>query len=228
MKNHLKRLAAPKTWIIDRKQNTFITRPKPGAHSLMFGLPLGIIIRDNLSMVLTMNEARKLLHDNEVLVDGKRRTSHRFITGLFDIISFPALKKHYRVSLDDKGRMILVETSDVSTKLAKIKGKKVGTGGKIQLQFHDGRTIFADNSANVGDTAVLQLPSKAGEKITIKEVLPLKEGVAIFLTQGKHAGSIGKLKEIKKDEVVFISDDKDLETKKSYLFVVGKEKSLLK
>jgi len=40
MKNHLKRIATPRTWVIDRKAETFITRPKPGAHSLYFGMSL--------------------------------------------------------------------------------------------------------------------------------------------------------------------------------------------
>ena len=34
VKNHLKRLAAPKTWGIKRKELVWITRPMPGAQSL--------------------------------------------------------------------------------------------------------------------------------------------------------------------------------------------------
>ena len=41
MKNHLKRIASPRTWLINRKSNTFITRPKPGAHSFEHGISLG-------------------------------------------------------------------------------------------------------------------------------------------------------------------------------------------
>ena len=59
MKRHLKRIAAPKKWAIDRKENTFITRSKPGAHTLDLSLPLGVIIRDFIKYTHTLREAKK-------------------------------------------------------------------------------------------------------------------------------------------------------------------------
>ena len=105
MKNHLKRIASPRTWLINRKQNKFTVRPKPGAHSLEQGLALGIVVRDLLKLASTMMEVKKLLNDQEILVDGKRRKDYRFITGLFDVITIPVLKKSFRVLLDAKGHV---------------------------------------------------------------------------------------------------------------------------
>ena len=110
MKNHLKRIASPRTWAIDRKNNKFITRPRPGAHSFENGLALGVIIRDHLKLASTMSEVKKTLNNNEVLVDGKRRKDHRYLIGLFDVLKIA--KKSYRIIFDRKGRIIVTEISE--------------------------------------------------------------------------------------------------------------------
>lgn len=225
MKNHLKRIASPRTWFVDRKANTFIVRPNPGAHSLENGLPLGVLLRDNLAVASTMGEVKKLLNNKEVLVDGKRRKDHSFMVGLFDVLSVPELKKYYRLTLDRKGRLQLVEISahESSLKLGKVVGKTVVKNGKMQFNLHDGRNVLADVKANVGDTFVVTLP-----QASIKKVLPLKKGAKVFLTKGKHAGNIGLLKEIKGDEATYSVDNIDIETAKGYLFVVGENDAEIK
>src|SRR3989339_1732201 len=107
MKNHLKKIIVPTTWKVERKGGRFITHPNPGGHSLEFTLPLGSIIRDELELTTTMTETRRLLRQNKVLVDGKRRIDPAFGVGLFDVLSLPE-DHHYRISLDGKGRLCLV------------------------------------------------------------------------------------------------------------------------
>jgi len=221
MKNHLKRIASPRTWIINRKNNKYVMRPNAGAHSYKNGLALGLILRDNLKLALTMNEVRKILNGKEILVDGKRRKDPKHIVGLFDVISIPQLKRSFRLIFDKKGRIIVNEVNEKesSIKVSKIVGKTILPKGKIQLNLHDGKNILSDVNVKVGDSIVLNLPD-----LKIKEVLPLKEGVTIFLTKGKHGGSVGLLKEIKNNEATYFVDGKDVETAKDYLFVVGNEK----
>ena len=43
-KGHLARLAAPRTWQIDRKSSVFITKPVPGPHGLQSGMPVNVIL----------------------------------------------------------------------------------------------------------------------------------------------------------------------------------------
>jgi len=224
MKNHLKRIAAPRTWMIGRKDNKFIVRPKPGAHSLSMGLPLGVVLRDNLKLAPTIGEIKKILNRKDILVDGKRRKDHHFIVGLFDLISIPDLKKSYRVLLDSKGRLIVSESSEEESKLklCKITGKSLLAKGKIQYHLHDGKNIISENKSNVGDTFVLQLP-----ELTIKQVLSLKENNTIFLLKGKHGGDSGKLKEINGDVVTYTNSEGDIETAKEYVFVVGEKKPVI-
>lgn len=221
MKNHLKRIASPRTWVINRKEGKFIVRPKPGAHSLENGLPLGVILREKLGFASTMGEVKKILNNKTVLVDGKRRKDHRYIAGLFDVVSVPEVSKYYRITFDQKGRLVVLKITEEESnyKLSKVVSKTSLRGKKIQLNLHDSKNIISDQKVKVGDTLMLRLPD-----LEIKKVLPLKEGATVFLTKGKHAGSMGILKEIKGEEVIYSVDQVDVETAKNYLFVVEKSK----
>ena len=163
----------------------------------------------------TAREVKKVLHANEVLVDGKRRKDHRYLAGLFDVFSFA--NEHYRITLDNKGRLLVkkIDDKEKNGKVCKIVGKTVLKGNKIQYQLHDGKTLLLEKQANVGDSVVLEFPNK------VKEILPLKEKMHIFLTRGKYAGTSGVLKSISGTQAIFTKDGKDIETAKKYLFVVG-------
>ena len=130
-------------------------------------------------------------------------------------------KKSFRSIFDKKGRIIVNEINEKesSIKVSKVVGKTALSKGKIQLNLHDGKNILSDIDVKVGDSVVLSLPD-----LKIKEVLPLKEGATIFLTKGKHGGSVGVLKEIKNNEATYSTGGKDVETAKGYLFVVGNGK----
>lgn len=221
MKNHLKRIASPRTWTIDRKNNKFITRPKPGAHNFENGLSLGVIMRDFIKISHTMSEVKKILNNNQILVDGKRRKDHRFLVGLFDVLTFTELKKSYRLLFDKKGRIIIneIKAGENSIKPCKIVGKRMLPKGKVQYNLYDGKNVISEVKAKVGDSLLISLP-----KIEVKEVLPLEKGSLVFLTRGKHSGDVGKFKEIKEEEAIYLKDKEEIETAKEYLFVVGKDK----
>jgi len=224
MKNHLKRISAPKTWILDRQIRTFTIRPKPGAHALSEGLSLGAIVRDELKLASTLTETKKVLANNEILVDGKRRKEYRFMVGLFDVVTVPTLKQSYRVILDQKGRIKIVNVPDGEShiKVCKVVGRTALSGKKLQINLHDGKNIISDVKVKVGDSVVLTLPD-----YKIKEVLPLTAGATVFLTQGKHHGDLGKFEEIKGAEARYVKGDEHVQTAKEYLFVVGKEKPVI-
>ncbi len=218
MKSHLKRLAAPKTWILDRKANIFTVHPTSSGHPLQMSLPLGIIIRDVLRLTNTMKETQKLLNSTEVLVDHRRRKDYHLAVGLFDVLRIPALKKAYRVTLDRKGRVIVKEINgaDQELKPCKVTGKSLLRAGKIQYHLHDGKNIITEKTAKVGDTLLMALP-----QFQIKEVLQFKPGMLVFFTSGKHSGDVGELKQVKGNTVTYTSKGNDIETAKAYAFVLG-------
>lgn len=224
MKNHLKRLTAPRQWNFSRKGTTFILRPNPGAHCLEQGMPLGLIIRDLLHLTKTMAEAKKIIHSKEILVDGVRRLDHRFIVGLFDVLTISPLKKNYRMLLDAKGRLVVNEISaaESAIKLCKVVGKSVLPGGQIQYHLHDGKNLVIKGQAHIGDTFVLSLPA-----FQMKEILSLKPGATVFLIKGRHSGDTGILKSIKGSEAMYTASEQEIDTLKEYLFVVGSGKPMI-
>ena len=222
MKNHLKRIATPKTWILNRLKNKYVVRPNPGSHSFDRGMALGMILRDQIHLAKTMSEVKKILHSKEILVDGKRRKDHRLIVGLFDVISVPSIKMYYRVMLDQKGRLIMKDISSQSSqnKICKVVRKTMLSKGRLQIGLHDGRSLIHKDKISVGDSVVIDFSSN---KIT--ELLPLEPECAIFLTSGKHAGDVGTLKELKGKEAMYESDKKEIETARNYVLVIGHPKS---
>ncbi|NYT00876.1 MAG: 30S ribosomal protein S4e [Methanocellales archaeon] len=219
-----KRLSAPTSWPITRKTNLWITRPSSGPYSKKESIPLTIALRDILKLGQNTKEIRHILNEGEILVDGFIEKDHRFPIGIFSIVSIPAIKKHYRVLLDTKGRFILHPIKDSDIKLCKIKNKTTIRGGAVQLNLHDGSNINASNDYKTGDSVLLQLPQR---KIT--KHLKRKPGNLAMVIGGKHSGEIGFIKEVKKvrssqPNMVKIKDEKEFEVIEDYVFVIGTKK----
>lgn len=224
MKNHLKRVTTPKTWSLPRRGAVFTTCPRPSGHPLDQGMPLGVLLRDVLQIALTMSEVKKLLNNKEVLVDGRRRKDHRFLVGLFDVLSLPLLGKHYRLVLDSNGHLALVtiKAEEAKLKLGKVVGKSVIKGGLTQYHLHDGRNVTSDQPSVVGDSLLLTIPEQK-----VQKVFPLKKGMTIILDSGKNAGVLGMLKELAGHESTYTTSQGDIETVSKYLFVVGEKEPVL-
>ncbi len=223
----LKRLAAPKTWKISRKEGKWIVKPRPGPHSLETSIPLGVVIRDMLKLAKTMKEVRYILRNGKVKVDGKIRKDYKFPVGFMDTISIPTINKYYRVIYDKLGRIDIVEIpqSEANKKLVRINGKRLVRGGKIQLNLHDGRNILTDNSSlKPGDTLLISLPDQS-----IEETVKLEPGKLAYITGGSHSGELGSVVEVipgtmtRPALVKLKNDDTEIVTRKDYVFVVGDE-----
>lgn len=223
VKNHLKRIATPRTWDILRKNQVFVTRPNPGAHAFLFGTSLNTLLKEYLGEATTRKEVKKILHDKACLVDGKVRHDERFNVGFLDVVSFPKTKKHYRVILSEKGKIATVEIKEAESKhkVVKIKNKHQLKGGKTQLSTSDGRVIVIDkDNYKVGDSLLIELPSQA-----IKEHLVLAEGAAAVAMKGKHAGEHGVISKIEGDVATINAKKGDFVTRTSNVFITGNKKA---
>ncbi|ERH12010.1 MAG: ribosomal protein S4E, partial [halophilic archaeon J07HB67] len=69
MSNHQKRLSAPDSWPVERKEETFTVKADAGPHGET-GVPLLIVLRDVLGYVDSRKEARYALEGGSVLVNG--------------------------------------------------------------------------------------------------------------------------------------------------------------
>jgi small subunit ribosomal protein S4e len=80
-KKHLKRLAAPSSWLLDKLGGTYAPRPSPGPHKLRESLPLTVFLRNRLKYALTGKEVTAILKQRLVKVDGKVRTDETYPAG---------------------------------------------------------------------------------------------------------------------------------------------------
>ncbi|MFO8016409.1 MAG: 30S ribosomal protein S4e [Candidatus Woesearchaeota archaeon] len=220
-KQHLKTIAAPNTWAVRRKKNKFMTRPKPGAHKMRFGMPLSTVMTDLIKCAKTKREARIILNNKNLLVDGKKRKDTRHIIGLMDTISIKETGENYRLLLNSRGKLTAVRINDdeASIKPSRIKGKTKISGGVTQLNTMDGRAVrVKKDDYKVGDTIMLSLPGQE-----IKEHIRLEKGSTAYMIGGKHIGDTGKVQDVE-GRNIRIKSDQEYETLKSYAFAIGKDK----
>jgi len=231
----LKRLSAPKFSKMPKKEKKWIVTPKPGPYKKFESIPLLIIIRDQLKLAENVKEVNRIIKTKEVLVDGKPRIDRKYPVGLFDVINIPKIDKQYRVVPSHTGlKLIEVPKKEANLKLARIKNKTMTKGGILQLNLHDGKNILLDKKDdkkvyNTGDSLLLELP---GQKI-VEHIKMEKETTAI-LTAGQNMGNIAKIKEIimtrsrEPNKILCIKDEREFEAIIDYVFVVGKNKPVIK
>ena len=219
---HLKRLAAPKSWPIQRKTSKYVTRPLPGGHPFSEGMALNSIMRELLGLSGTRKDANKILRSKKVLIDQVQRKEGRTLVGLMDTISFPDANLNYRMIINQRGQLAVIPISkeEAQIKPCKIVGKRMSTGGKIQLNLHDGNNMLTDNNDyKTGDTLLLELPIKG-----VKECLKLAVGSTVMLTGGSHVGESGTVVSIDQNKLVVKGKQGNLETRKGLAIVIGHEK----
>lgn len=188
MTQDLKRLNAPKSWPVPRKNSEWVTSPNPGAHPLERCMPLSIVLRDLLKVVDTTAEAKKILSAKQVLVDGRVVTETKLPVGLMDVVSLPTIGKHYRMLLDSRGKFLLTEIAEdrAKWKLCRIENKTYVTGGRLQLNLHDGRNILVnDDIYKTGDVLKIELPTQK-----IIEAFKMVQGNVSMVISGGSAGEI--------------------------------------
>lgn len=221
--SHLKRSNVPKTWSgIAKKARKWILKPAPGPNTAMFAMPLGLFLKQ-AGYATTTREVKRIIANNNVLVDGKRVLDYRFPTGLFDFIEIKESGDTYIVLLDRKGVLKFAKKGiKTPKKPCKILGKRTVKGGVVQLNLYSGRNILLEpkqkDSFKVGDTVLLQLPKQA-----IDGTLKLEKGSTVMLTGGKHAGDIGVVEKIEGEKIFYKNEEGVVETLKQYAYVIPQD-----
>ena len=80
-KRHLKRLNAPKHWMLDKLGGIWAPRPSTGPHKLRECLPLIVLLRNRLKYALNTKEVKYILMQRLIKVDGKARTDKTYPAG---------------------------------------------------------------------------------------------------------------------------------------------------
>lgn len=197
-KKHLKRKPAPKFWPIHRKEAVWTVKPKPGPHPLSRCIPIVLLVRDMLRFAKTRKEAKTVISQGKIEVNGKIQREELFPVGLMDAISIPETEKTYRVLPSEKGLILhLIETDEAEFKLCRIEDKTIVMGGHVQLNLHDGTNILIrvndpkkpeEDVYQTLDTLKLSIPDQE-----VLEHVKLAVGAPAIIIGGKNVGRYGKI-----------------------------------
>jgi small subunit ribosomal protein S4e len=197
-----------------------------------------LIVREILGLAKTRKEARKIISQGKIEVDGRVRRDDRYPTGLMDVVSIPELGVNYRILPSEKGLgLYQIDEKEAKLKLCRIENKTTVPGGHIQLNLHDGRNMLIkvedprnpeEDKYRTLDTLVISLPDQE-----ILEHLRMEKGMSAILIDGKNIGKHGVISSIEEQPsrkrrrlLVNIEDEggKVYQSILDYAFVVGDEK----
>jgi len=60
-KKHMKRIAAPKSWMVSKLGGIWVTRSSQGPHKLRESIPLSIVLRNRLKLALNARDVTSIL-----------------------------------------------------------------------------------------------------------------------------------------------------------------------
>jgi len=234
-RKHLKRKPAPKFWPIHRKKALWTVKPKPGPHPLSRCIPLALVVRDILKFAKTRKEAKTIISQGKIKVNGKVQREELFPIGLMDVISIPDSEKTYRVLPSEKGLTLHpVKADEAEFKLCRIENKTVVRGGHVQLNLHDGRSMLIrvddpkkpeEDVYQTLDTLKLSIPEQE-----FMAHIKLAVGTPAIIIEGKNVGKYGKITAIeekpsqKRRDLLVTVEDKNgnrFQTTLNFIFVLG-------
>jgi len=247
-KKHLKRLAAPSSWMLDKLGGTYAPKPSPGPHKFRESLPLSILLRNRLKYALTGREVTLIVAQRLIQVDGKVRTDPTYPVGFMDVVTIEKSGENFRILYDVKGRFVIhrVTKEESEYKLCKVKKVALGAKGVPFLTTHDGRTIrYPDPAIKVNDTIKVSLPNaiprpepftpgtpsvvppSTALQTKIVDHIKFEPGNLAMITGGNNMGRVGvivsKERHLGGFDIVHVRDvlDRDFSTRIGNVFVIG-------
>jgi len=224
-KRHLKRLNAPKHWMLDKLGGIWAPRPSTGPHKLRECLPLIILLRNRLKYALNTKEVKYILMQRLVKVDGKARTDKTYPAGFMDVIGIEKTNEFFRLLYDVRGRFIVhrISPEEGKYKLARVKQLAMGPKKVPYIVTHDGRTIrYPDPAVGVSDTVKVDI-----ETGKMTEYVKFETGTLAMISGGKNTGRVGVIVSREKHQgsfdIVHMKDSQGhtFATRLHNVFVIG-------
>jgi len=238
-KKHLKRLNAPRHWMLAKLGGIWAPRPSTGPHKLRECLPLTLVLRNRLKYALTRREVMMIAMRRAVQVDKKVRTDINYPAGFMDVVEIDQTDDRFRLLYDVKGRFALhrIAKEETTYKLCRVQKVTIGNKasvGRNPLQkgvmaaipymvTHDGRTIrYPDPLIKVNDTVKYDLV-----KNKVVGHYKFQPGQLVMITRGANVGRVGEIISSEKHpgsfEIVHLRDRKgnNFATRIGNVFVIG-------
>ncbi|PSG98823.1 MAG: hypothetical protein BRC29_01710 [Nanohaloarchaea archaeon SW_7_43_1] len=199
---HQKRIPAPKHYSIKRKDNTYVSTIK-GSRSKEDAIPVVVLLRDILEYADNEKEAKEIVKNGDLKRNGDTIRDVKEGIGILDVVEIPETEETYRAVRDGKYlKFIPVGDSKVA---AKIENKDV-KGDRFIYRLHNGENYSTKDEYSTGNTLIFN------SGVTEVE---LEEGSEALVVQGKHAGDVAEVKEMRTEgmqNTAIIKNDREFET----------------
>ncbi len=225
-KRHLKRLNAPKHWMLDKLGGIWAPKPSAGPHKTRECLPLVVLLRNRLKYALNYKEVKYITMQRLIKVDARTRTDTKYPAGLMDVISIDKSDEHYRLIYDVRGRFNVhrISKEEATYKLARVKKVSTAPGGVPYIVTHDGRTIrYPDPDIKCNDTVKVELDTGK-----VSDIIKFESGNLAIISGGKNTGRVGVIVSRERHQgsfdIVHIKDSVGhvFATRLHNVFVIGK------
>ncbi|MEK6825207.1 MAG: KOW motif-containing protein [Nanoarchaeota archaeon] len=184
---HLTRQQVTTKLPIPRKGTKYIAR---ASSHISQSVSVLLAIRDMLKLAKTAKEARRMVQEKLLKINGKTIMDVHESIKLFNIFE---ADKTYRLSLLPTKKFTLEEVSAKDAKehrLVKVTDKRLIQGGKIQLNLHDGSNVLTTEKVKVNDSLYLDAEGK------VKKHISPEKGKTAMVIEGKHTGKQGTIESI--------------------------------
>lgn len=227
---HLKRLNAPKHWMLSKMDGIWAPRPSQGPHKLRECLPIILILRNRLKYALTGKETKQICMERHVKVDGKVRTDVNYPVGFMDVVELPKSNDTFRLIFDSKGKFTLhrIDSSESGYKLCRVKSVATTTKKVPYVVTHDGRTIrYPDPLVKNNDTVKVDIATGK-----IVDFIKFTAGKVAMITKGRNTGRVGTIVSFERHpgafDIVTLRDaaGNSFATRQENVFVLGEADNL--
>jgi small subunit ribosomal protein S4e len=235
----LKRYASPYEWPVLRKQYKWVVKPSPGPHGLENSVPLLVALRDLMHLVQNSHEARVVLSQGKIRVNGRVVRRVDLPVGVMDVISISDMGSQFRV-LPFKGALVAHQVADQEKdiRVLRIENKIITKNSMMQLNLTGGYNISVKLASPI---EAKSLPYSTLDSVTtdlkgckISGHIKLKEGSYVLVVKGKNSGQHGVLAQTvpsfkRRRSLVHITtkDGGSIETVLDYVYAVGESKPII-
>lgn len=195
---HLTRSRMTSALPIPRKGLRYVAKAMSNSNS---GVPVVVAVRDMLNLARTSKEVKHMVNEGSIKINGRKVKDIREGIKLFNIIT---VGKNYELKILPTGKYGFEETKK-ELRVCKIIGKKILSGGRTQINLHDGTNIISKDNLKIGDSVELDFSGK----ITSKKSVDKKSKV--FVISGRSVGLIGEVKNIEGKKVLISLENQNRE-----------------
>mmetsp|Transcript_125616 Transcript_125616/g.363468 ORF Transcript_125616/g.363468 Transcript_125616/m.363468 type:complete len:262 (+) Transcript_125616:76-861(+) len=222
---HLKRMFAPRHWMLDKLKGRWAPKPSSGPHKMRECLPLIVMLRERLKYALTYREVKMIVMQRLIQVDGKVRTDMFYPAGFMDVVQIEKTKENFRLLYDTKGRFALhkISKEEATYKLCRVKKVFKGPKGTPYCITHDGRTLrYPDPDVKTNDSVRVEIPS--GKML---DFVKFEAGNTAMISGGNNMGRVGIIQHRERHpgsfEIVHLKDAAGhaFATRLQNVFVIG-------